>query len=116
MSLWVQLPGLFGFDGLQPIDAFLSRLGPYDSFVGAFFKLPTLVWAHHIAKADSDVMMEFLCLVGAAVSTINTLLNPTGLRFAIQWILYLSCYLVGQTFLSFQWDILLLETGTFGPV
>ena len=27
------------------------------------------------------------------------------------WLCYLSVYIVGQTFLSFQWDILLLEVG-----
>ena len=27
------------------------------------------------------------------------------------FVLYLACFLVGQTFLSFQWDILLLEAG-----
>ena len=30
---------------------------------------------------------------------------------AALWVLYLSCYVTGGTFLSFQWDILLLETG-----
>ncbi|KAK7486421.1 hypothetical protein BaRGS_00022345 [Batillaria attramentaria] len=31
--------------------------------------------------------------------------------FSLLWILYLSLYQVGQTFLWFQWDILLLEAG-----
>ncbi|MCH8966978.1 MAG: lipase maturation factor family protein [Planctomycetes bacterium] len=29
----------------------------------------------------------------------------------VAWVFYLSLYKVGQTFLSFQWDLLLLETG-----
>ena len=28
---------------------------------------------------------------------------------ALNWLLYMSIVLVGQTFLSFQWDIFLLE-------
>lgn len=31
--------------------------------------------------------------------------------FALLWFLYFSLYQVGQTFLGFQWDILLLEAG-----
>ena len=31
--------------------------------------------------------------------------------FLTLWILYLSLYKVGQTFLYFQWDIMLLESG-----
>jgi hypothetical protein len=31
--------------------------------------------------------------------------------FALQWLLYLSLYSVGQSFFSFQWDVLLLEMG-----
>lgn len=31
--------------------------------------------------------------------------------FAALWVLYISIYTVGQTFMHFQWDILLLEAG-----
>jgi hypothetical protein len=33
------------------------------------------------------------------------------LPFLPSWVLYLSLYILGGTFLSFQWDILLLEAG-----
>lgn len=33
------------------------------------------------------------------------------LNFFMLWISYLSLYQVGQTFMHFQWDIMLLETG-----
>jgi hypothetical protein len=36
---------------------------------------------------------------------------PYAPLFAAAFLLYLGAFLVGQTFLSFQWDILLLETG-----
>ena len=35
----------------------------------------------------------------------------TKLNMFLLWLLYMSVYQVGQTFLHFQWDILLLETG-----
>jgi hypothetical protein len=34
-----------------------------------------------------------------------------GVLFTVQWLCYLSLYKSGQTFYSFQWDILLLEVG-----
>ena len=35
----------------------------------------------------------------------------TGPALALAWMCYLSLVTVGQDFLSFQWDILLLEAG-----
>ena len=35
----------------------------------------------------------------------------TGPALALAWLCYLSLVTVGQDFLSFQWDILLLEAG-----
>ncbi len=57
--------------------------------------------------------MDLLCLVGVVLSLVMAL--RTGwchkLNFLVLWVTYKSLYEVGQTFLHFQWDILLLETG-----
>eukprot|EP01137_Pigoraptor_chileana_P024025 Opistho-2@91317 len=52
-----------------------------------------------------------LCLVGMAVSFLGVLGATVLPVFAVLWGLYLSVFSVGETFLSFQWDILLLEAG-----
>ncbi|KAJ8023409.1 Lipase maturation factor 2 [Holothuria leucospilota] len=57
--------------------------------------------------------MELICIVGILASLICLFSQRMrdSMMFAVLWLLYLSVYLVGQTFLWFQWDILLLETG-----
>ncbi|CAI5664348.1 unnamed protein product [Oreochromis niloticus] len=57
--------------------------------------------------------MELLCLIGAALSLAATLVEAfrDSVVFFCLWVLYLSMYEVGQVFLYFQWDNLLLETG-----
>jgi hypothetical protein len=46
-----------------------------------------------------------------AISALASLGLGSAPLFAASWLLYLSLFLPGQTFLSFQWDILLLEAG-----
>lgn len=49
------------------------------------------------------MMHKILSLVKKKISN--------SLAFIMLWLLYLSLYQVGQTFMHFQWDILLLECG-----
>ena len=55
--------------------------------------------------------LKFLCGVGALFGLLAMLGIVTGPALALAWLFYLSLVTVGQDFLSFQWDILLLETG-----
>ena len=61
--------------------------------------------------------MEVLCGMGSVLALLCVLLTRytraggTCILFVVMWLLYLNLFLVGQTFLSFQWDILLLEAG-----
>jgi hypothetical protein len=58
-------------------------------------------------------LMELICLLCTALSLYGLCkpLHLTKPSLAALWLGYLSLYHVGQTFLAFQWDILLLETG-----
>jgi hypothetical protein len=56
-------------------------------------------------------MLTSITLIGMATSLLMTIGCNNLLISAATWLLYLSLYAVGQTFLSFQWDILLLEVG-----
>ena len=57
--------------------------------------------------------MELVSLAGTALSLTAVCLprHLTKVWLAALWLGYLSLYQVGQTFLWFQWDILLLEAG-----
>ncbi|XP_070554416.1 lipase maturation factor 2-like [Ptychodera flava] len=110
-SLYNQIPGLYGNKGLLPAHLVLKEDGrtPEDSFK----KLPTLLWFAPRIGLDIDTTMDLICLLGIAISLISMIsktLRDTC-SFVIMWFLYFSMYQVGQTFLWFQWDILLLEVG-----
>jgi len=105
VSLWIQIDGLIGRNGVSPFGEFLpaaqQQLGSR-----AFSTLPTLCWFN-----SSDAFLHFLCGGGVFLSLllivgIAPIISVIGL-----FVFYLSLTIAGQTFLSFQWDILLLETG-----
>jgi len=78
---------------------------------------PTVIWWHQWLGIPEDSMCELVALAGMALSSCamvkaaTTRSGGTMMDWALLWVLYLSLYLVGQKFLSFQWDILLLEVG-----
>jgi predicted DCC family thiol-disulfide oxidoreductase YuxK len=105
VSLWVQIDGLIGSNGIAPVGEFLpaarAQLGNH-----ALSILPTLCWFN-----SSDAFLHFLCGVGVALSLLLIFGIAPALSLVVLVIFYLSLTIAGQTFLSFQWDILLLETG-----
>ena len=105
VSLWVQVDGLIGSDGISPIKQFLpavqERLGGR-----AYWLLPTLCWFN-----SSNAFLHFLCAGGVALSLLLIAGFVPMVSLIALFVFYLSLTIAGQTFLSFQWDILLLETG-----
>nr|XP_020470053.1 lipase maturation factor 2 isoform X2 [Monopterus albus] len=111
VSLYVQIPGLYGNDGLLPARWQLRYSGK--SLGEQLLSSPTLLWLGPRLGLDTHATMELLCLIGAALSLAATLVESLrdSIVFFCLWALYLSMYQVGQVFLYFQWDNLLLETG-----
>ena len=60
-------------------------------------------------------MMDCLCLIGTVLGALAAFWPSYGnkIAFIALWVMYQSLYQVGQTFLWFQWDILLLEVSLF---
>jgi predicted DCC family thiol-disulfide oxidoreductase YuxK len=105
VSLWVQVDGLIGIDGVSPINQFLPAA--YERFgQSAYSLLPTLCWF-----ISSNSFLHFLCGSGVALSLLLILGIAPAVSLVALFGLYLSLTIAGQTFLSFQWDILLLESG-----
>jgi len=104
-SLAVQVTGLVGADGILPVADYLARarsaLGSH-----ALWQIPTIFWLD-----SSDVALRLACLTGIAASAavFFNVLARTGLLLC--YALYLSLVYAGQEFLSFQWDMFLLEAG-----
>ncbi|MBI4971184.1 MAG: lipase maturation factor family protein [Candidatus Omnitrophica bacterium] len=104
-SLAVQVIGLFGKNGILPVQVFLNTVSERIG-VGRFWFLPTLFWFN-----ASDFFLRVVCWAGAILSAalaIGFLETPI---LGVLWFLYLSLFTVGGEFLGFQWDILLLEAG-----
>ena len=105
VSLWVQVDGLIGSNGISPLDQFLPAV--HERFGGsAYSLLPTLCWFD-----PSNGFLHLLCGGGVALSLLLILGIAPAVSLTLIFIFYLSLTIAGQTFLSFQWDILLLETG-----
>lgn len=119
-SLQWQYPGLLGTNGVQPVDTFLRRVAVTtegQGFGDRMSSLPTVLWLHPLLGLSVDGLAEWTCYGGALLSATSmglALLTRGGgisAMWAALFLLYLSMFNVGQTFLSFQWDILLLEVG-----
>lgn len=104
-SFFTQTLGLIGSNGILPADIFLGSLKISLGWK-AYVELPTLAWINY-----GDGFLRFIPFCGMLFS----LLLITGLLtvpvLIILWLLYLSLVNIGQEFMSFQWDVLLLETG-----
>jgi lipase maturation factor 1 len=105
VSLWVQMDGLVGSNGVSPVNQFLpavhAQLGS-----DAYYLLPTLCWFN-----SSNVFLHFLCGGGVLLSLFLILGIAPALSLVGLFVSYLSLTIAGQVFFSFQWDVLLLETG-----
>ena len=72
----------------------------------------TILKYHHHVWLDLDSFADLILMIGIISSVCAcTHILHNKVCLAISWYLYLSLFNCGQTFLSFQWDILLLETG-----
>jgi len=113
-SLYLQLPGLYGDTGLLPARSQLDTARAIKEDLWSLFtEKPTLLWLCPILGLPVESALDILCLLGTLLALASTLFPflLTKLSLFLLWIAYLSLLHVGETFLSFQWDILLLETG-----
>lgn len=150
-SLYFQIPGLYGNNGILPahlqlkedicgdnnekcnywesigecennpswmlkncrLSCKICKEGDVTPLSEQLMNKPTLLWLSKFVGLDVETGMELICLMGACIS-LSILLFAwcrNAVVFFALWALYFSVYQVGQTFLWFQWDILLLETG-----
>ncbi|MEA2575856.1 MAG: hypothetical protein QOH93_3154, partial [Chloroflexia bacterium] len=104
-SLWEQVLGLIGSRGILPAAGFLQSVDTSGD-PAHFWIVPTLGWFN-----SSDDFLLFLCWGGVLLSVLLIIGVLPGPVLALLWAFYLSLVGLGQDFLSFQWDALLLETG-----
>ncbi|MBA3947593.1 MAG: lipase maturation factor family protein [Herpetosiphonaceae bacterium] len=104
-SLSTQVMGLLGQKGILPAADYLENI-PESLGAQRYWLVPTLTWFNR-----SDSFLRLLCGGGMVLAVLLILdILPIPVLIAL-WMIELSIISVGQDFLSFQWDILLLETG-----
>jgi predicted DCC family thiol-disulfide oxidoreductase YuxK len=105
ISFGVQAQGLIGSHGILPVadlvDAVASSYGPE-----RFFLMPMVFWLD-----ASDFAIQAVCWAGAGLSILLVFNLLPRLSLFLLYVLYLSLFYGGQTFMNFQWDTFLLETG-----
>ena len=110
VSLWGQIGGLIGHDGILPAGRFMSVVKQQCDAQGIgaerFHLLPTLCWFD-----ASDSFLKFQCAAGAMFSALLIFGIASAPCLALLWLIYLSLAVACRDFLGFQWDNLLLETG-----
>ena len=88
------------------LDAVRQYFAAQEPPASPVWNVPTLLWL-----SPHDGLLHLLCAAG----TLLVVLLIAGLlpmpSLVLLWVCYLSLFYAGQVFLSFQWDILLLETG-----
>ena len=113
ISYWLQYDGLYSAEGLLPVKshftAMAKRIGPR-SMREKMDAHPTLLWFLG-GDDDIDITMEGLSLLGLLCAMLAVAGLHHGSLFLVMFCAYLSLFTGGQTFLSFQWDLFLLESG-----
>jgi lipase maturation factor 1 len=104
-SFYPQIPGLLSDNGLAPFQPFFQAVHEHYG-ARSYYLLPCLAWIH-----PSVAFLRLLTLAGMVVSVLAAIGFGSFLAFALLWAVYLSLVGAGQEFMSFQWDILLLEAG-----
>jgi predicted DCC family thiol-disulfide oxidoreductase YuxK len=110
VSLWLQLPGLIGSQGILPakltMAAARKNVEAANLGVERYHLFPTLCWFN-----ASDRFLQYHCAAGTALAILLLAGIAPAPSLFLMWLIYLSLSTVCREFLSFQWDILLLETG-----
>jgi len=144
LSIFYQIQGLWGDEGILPAKDFIGKIRkktPSEGFnISNFIQYPCLflhsekilnfLRSFPILKeieyysnllstqnnkiSNEEILMFVLCIKGIIYSSLalfnfSYFFNP--ISFFILWIIYLNFYLIGQDFMEFQADHLLLEIG-----
>nr|XP_050867601.1 lipase maturation factor 2-like [Vespula vulgaris] len=112
LSFYVQIPGLYGNNGILPARTQLN-FESHASLNEKFSQKPTLIWFAPYLGINVEYMLDLLSLFGITLAFLGFVSQKFCISpvFIILWLLYYSLHQIGQIFMKYQWDSLLLETG-----
>ncbi|CAJ0565533.1 unnamed protein product, partial [Mesorhabditis spiculigera] len=108
-SLFWQIPGLYGEKGITPI---APHLQCEEANILNCRSVLLMLLQKYVPMAPS-LSMALLVLSAMVLSLITIAFQSarTSFSYFLIWLAYVAVYEVGGTFLWFQWDSLLLESG-----
>ncbi|KAG5889431.1 hypothetical protein JTB14_032764 [Gonioctena quinquepunctata] len=112
LSFYIQIPGLYGDNGVLPAKSVLEN-SKHKTFSAKVHYQPTLLWLAPYLGLDTNYALDVLALLGAFLAFTGLISQKfcTIPLFAGLWSLYFSLYQIGQVFVTNGYDELLLETG-----
>lgn len=108
-SFFLQILGLIGEDGILPLKEYLSQYRNVDRFK-RWYWCPSLFWIN-----ASDTALLLVNGLGVAASLLLLLGYFPTVNLVILYIIWLSLVFAGQEFMSFGWEMFLLEM-TFNAI
>ena len=130
VSLFGQIQGLFGDEGIYPVKNMMEKLKISNNNETSFINFPNLLIfsdklnfiLNEISplfkfSSSEENTLHFICLFGIGVSVsivINLRIFLNKIGFLFLFLFYLTICLSGQIFFKYQWDYLLLEAGFIG--
>ncbi len=105
VSFGVQAMGLIGSRGILPAVEYLRTVRE-GAGAAAYWEVPSLLWLN---ASDTAIHAAWILGTLCALAAVAGWRQRTALAGCL--VLWLSICAVGQDFLSFQWDVLLLEAG-----
>src|SRR5204863_374591 len=94
VSLWIQVDGVVGANGILPISDYLSLARSEIGFKAVWI-LPTLCWFN-----SSNTFLHFLCGGGVLLSLLLICRIAPALSLGVLFVFYLSLSIAGQAFVS----------------
>jgi len=108
VSFGMQATGLIGDHGILPVSDFTTLVSSHLG-IERYWQLPMVFWIN-----TTDLFIQSVCVAGAIASLLITFNILPRISLLLAYILYLSLTNAGQTFMSFQWDYLLIDAGFLG--
>jgi len=105
VSFGVQALGLIGSHGILPLTEMVDEVSR-GAGAARFFLMPMVFWWN-----AGDVAIQVVCWSGAGLALLLTFNLLPRMSLLLLHVLYLSLLYGGQTFMTYQWDVYLLETG-----
>ena len=84
-SLWLQIEGLFGSEGIMPFERYFEHLSNQDTPVSYILRHPSLLWLDHFLKLG-DSFLHIFCGMGSLLSIMALFNYWRGYSLFLCWL------------------------------